>query len=101
MKIKPCAYCWSDKLVLESLRDGALWYVTCLNDNCCAMGGSFPTKQEAIRKWNEITDCMKCRLSPHSEEYARACKVEVTRSDRACKEGKDDELYGNFGGEHD
>ena len=86
--IKPCAYCWSDKPVLETLRDGTLWYVTCLNDNCCAMGGSFSTKQEAICKWNEITDCMERRLSPHSEEYKRACK-----------DDKDDELYGDLGGE--
>lgn len=79
MLIRPCAYCWGDRVHLSKSPIHLDWYVFCDEaNNCFAVGGHAPTKEEAVRAWNSVTDAVKVRLSPHSEEYVRACRQEDT-----------------------
>lgn len=73
-RLRPCAYCWEHEV----------WYnpeeeqIVC--EYCNAMSGfvgsteSLRIEKNTILRWNEITDLVKVKLSPHSEEYIRACK---------------------------
>ena len=73
--IRPCAYCWGDADMSWYPEQERAW-VTCLNMDCSAYGGEKSTPEEAIKAWNAVTDAVKVRLSPHSEEYIKACKSE-------------------------
>lgn len=76
MLIRPCAYCWGDSAYPQGMGvfDNRGWRVLCGNEECCAEGGFHKSEEEAVRAWNAVTDAVKVRLSPHSEEYVRACR---------------------------
>lgn len=59
VELKPCPFCGTEQT--SCARNGEFsfnavpggWVVMCENLSCCAEGPARPTKEEAVRAWNQ------------------------------------------------
>ena len=52
LKVRPCPFCKSSKLIMRKLEDTGLTFVNCAV--CCARGPLADGELESIKRWNKV-----------------------------------------------